>query len=118
MTLINQTTGSTAGPFSVTIKAPAQLTKPAPDVIRQWLTDTSAYFRTQSASTPEDAASLQKAIDAFAQARTEFDKIVASGLTPALSQALTSIAQTIANSSIYRDAGWYDGNGHGSRRIR
>jgi hypothetical protein len=101
LTLRNRSTGSTTASLAVSIGTTASLTKPAVQIIDEYLATTSAYFRSVPTSLPEEAVALNKGAGYIDQARTNMAHLISAGLTPELNQGLNIIAQIIENSNIY-----------------
>ena len=120
LTLRNESTGATVGPFNVMVLAPAPLRKPAPDVIHQWLTDTIDSIVRLPTASPDEATSLQRAASSSStQARTNFDDLAKAGLTPELTRLpLSQRRPDDCEFEHLPPTSCHDGDGHGTGWIQ
>jgi hypothetical protein len=102
LVLRNKSTGSTTEALTVSITAPTPLSEPPEQIIDEFLAATITYFQNVPTSTPEESAALNRVNQIFAQTRVNLSNLVASGLTPELTQGLEILARIIARSDIYQ----------------
>jgi len=98
--LRNESTGSTVGPFNVTIETGESLSGSAEEIIDRFLTDTINYFNGLPAS-PEEAKAISTAVMELTQTQNSFQELIKNGPTPQEQQGLNDLALLIQNSSVY-----------------
>ena len=81
LTLRNESTGATAGPYDIVVLAAQPLSKPSPTLIRGFMSDAISYFQAITSTTPDVVAARDDAVTRLTQARAELDVVIAAGIS-------------------------------------
>jgi hypothetical protein len=99
LTLKNQSTGETAGPFAISILAAPALSQPATTLVTRYFDESVAFLQGLTELTPQQEIERTRTIARLAAMRTHFEDLAADP-SPATQQMVTQFAQLIEGSGV------------------